>query len=618
MRDVMCRRGPDDAGFHASPGVALAHRRLSIIDLSPAGHQPMSNEDGSVWIVFNGEIYNFQDLRPELAPRHVFRSHSDTETLVHGYEEWGLDGLAGRLRGMFAAAIWDGRRRQLHLLRDPVGKKPLFYRAVEGRVSFASDIKALWLESGGRLELDERALDEYLYYYCISQDRAIWRGVSKLPPAHCATFDAAGASIRRYWRPDYSRKERRSTDEWLEGVDHHVRQAVRRRLISDVPLGAFLSGGVDSSAVCAVMAKESPARRIRTFSVGFRDVPSYDEREFSRAVARRIGSEHTELVLEPDIASILSSLVWEYGEPFGDSSAIPTYLISRAAREHVTVVLTGDGGDEAFAGYDTFSRDMWYADLERRVPAWIRRRAVPAAVRALLRLDPAGLFANRAELFAANLSGETRAMSMRLFWYDGLRRQLYTDSWRGRLGGWTALAARGPLLASLSGATRVDRRLEHDILTNLPNDYLTKVDVATMAASLEARCPFLDVDLLEFCSRIPADVLVASRQAKALLKQYAATLVPREVIYRPKWGFGIPVGHWFRGDWAGPLRRLLLSPQAVGRGMFDPRVVRRVLDEHAAGRFNRRDAIWQLVVLEIWMRLFVDGTLKPGDPVFDL
>lgn len=615
MRDVMVHRGPDDAGIHTERGVGLGHRRLSIIDLSPAGHQPMPNEDGSVWIVFNGEIYNFMDLRSNLEPSHLFRSRCDTEVLVHGYEEWGMEGLARRLRGMFAAAIWDGRRRELHLIRDHLGKKPLFYRLHEGRLSFASDIKSLWLEANGHLKIDAQALDEYLYYYYISQDRSIWQGISKLPPAHWATFDRTGFALHRYWSPDYSQKESRSVEEWLEGVDHHLRQAVRRRLISDVPLGAFLSGGVDSSTVCALMSGELSSHRLRTFSVGFKDVESYDERKYSDAVARHIGSDHTELVLEPDVAGVLSTVVWEHGEPFGDSSAVPMHLISQAARRHVTVVLTGDGGDEVFAGYDSFARDIVYRKLSR-VPA-VLRGAAPSAVAGIVKLFPAALLARRMELWALQLAGDPRALAWRLLWRDGLRQQLYTDSWRRAVGDCSPVDSQREIFSSLTGTTRVDRRLEYELLTKLPSDYLTKVDVGTMAASVEARCPFLDVDLLEFASRIPDEVLVARGEAKALLKRYAATLVPSEVIYRAKWGFGIPVGHWFRGKWAAPLKELLLSPAARERGYFNPSVVRRVLDDHLARRADHTDRLWQLVVFELWNRLFVDRSLQPGDPVFE-
>jgi len=628
MRDVMTCRGPDDAGaWYSQPCeiasdsracVALGHRRLSIIDLSPAGHQPMSNEDGTVWTVFNGEVYNFLELRPELEKLgHRFRSHTDTEVLIHGYEQWGIDGLVPRLRGMFAFALWDGRTQQLHLVRDHLGKKPMFYRVSGGRVEFASDIKALYLASPQTPELNPQAIDEFLYYGVISQNCTIFRGVHKLASGMYMSFrgTAAGGvqgTGHQYWRPNYTHKEDRSGSDWLAALDHHLRRAVKMRMISDVPLGGFLSGGVDSSTVCAIMAQEGTTRP-RTFSVGFSTQDRFDEREYSRAVAEHIGSDHTELVVEPDVAPILSDLVWQYGEPYGDSSAVPTYLISREARKHVTVVLTGDGGDEGFAGYSRHLR----ADRARRY-AWltplVTRGLAPLAAGLVNAIAPQTLFARNLDMAAKYLSGSPLALAGDTTWFEGLRSSLYSDSFRSRLGGFHPLDNQRPILDALGGTTHVDRALEHLLLTTLPNDYLTKVDVATMAHSLEARCPLLDVDLLDFAARIPSALLVEGNQAKSLLKRYAATLVPPSVIYRKKHGFAVPIRHWFRDEWRQSVRNILLSKQA-DRGYFNRRCIERILDAHAAGRANHASRIWTLLVLEIWHRLFVDKTLKPGEPV---
>jgi asparagine synthase (glutamine-hydrolysing) len=614
MRDVMVARGPDDAGLHLEPGVGLGHRRLSIIDLSPAGHQPMANEDGSIWIVFNGEIYNHVELREALiAAGHCFRSRTDTETLVHGYEEWGIDGLAGRLLGMFAVAIWDRRARLLHLLRDHVGKKPLFYRLHQGQTSFASDVKSIWVAAGKSLELDERALDEYLYYYFITQQRSIYRGVLKLQPGHRATCSATGVSVRRFWSPDYSVKERRSADEWVEGIDHYLRQAVRRRLMSDVPLGAFLSGGVDSSVVCATLAKESPSRP-RTFCVGFRHAPSHDERRHARAVARHIGSDHTELLAESEVFARLPAIVWQYGEPFGDSSAVPTYLIAQAARQHVSVVLTGDGGDEAFGGYErylTAGRSRHWDWL----PAMLRRQVLPQAGAWLAGQFPTNLLAQRLRVATDYAVGSRAALAGNLCWWDGLRARLYTDTWRARLGDWHPVSAQDDLLRELNGPTQIDRALQYVLMVRLPSDYLAKVDVATMAHSLEARSPFLDVELLQFAARIPTDILLEGRVAKALLKRYARRLIPAEVIDRPKQGFALPLGDWFRSRCRGLLTDILLSPAASSRGYFSPRTVQTVLEQHLSGRADHTHRLWALLVFEVWNRLFVDGSLQPDQPL---
>lgn len=617
MRDMMTVRGPDDAGLHMAAGVGMGHRRLSIIDLSPAGHQPMANEDQTVWIVFNGEIYNFRELRPQLqAAGHKFRSNSDTEVLLHGYEQWGLKGLATRIVGMFAAAIWDGKTRSLHLLRDPLGKKPLFYRYQDGRLLFASDIKSLWAACDGKLQLNEEALDDFLYYSVISQERTIFRGVERLHSGTTASFDGRGVTFERYWSPDYTKKQARTTEEYLEGIDHYLRQAVKRRLIADVPLGGFLSGGVDSSCICALMAQETGGA-CKTFSVGFENAPGFDERQYSRLVAKHIGSQHTELVAQPHVASILSNLVWQYGEPYGDSSMIPTYLIAQEARKHVTTVLTGDGGDEGFAGYGRHLRaDL--PDLHGRWPAFIRNGLVPLLSSAYSAMVPSRKSSRNFRLFADYLSGNVRALAMSNCWFDGLRERLYSPALHHALAGYHPQQAQRELLAGLGGPTFVDKALEYLVRTTLVNDYLVKVDVATMAHSLEARCPFLDRDLIDFAVTIPAQTLIEGHQAKALLKQYAQTLVPREAIYRRKQGFAIPIRHWFRDDWGGPLKELLLSPQALGRGYFQPDFLRKIVTDHVSGKTNHVARIWTMLVFEIWNRLFVDRTLKPGDPVLNV
>lgn len=614
MRDLMVARGPDDRGLHLEPQVGLGHRRLSIIDLSQAGHQPMANEDETVWLVFNGEIYNFMELREVLAAAgHRFRSRTDTEVLIHGYEEWGIDGLADRIKGMFAVAIWDRQVRALHLLRDHVGKKPLFYRYHQDRLVFGSDIKCVWLSAGRSLPIDETALDEYLYYYFITQQRSIFRGVMKLPPGHRATVSQAGVSVRRFWSPDYSRKAQRSADEWLDGIDHYLHQAVQRRLVSDVPLGAFLSGGVDSSVVCAVMADESTSAP-KTFSVGFDNAPAHDERQHARTVARHIGSEHSELVAASDVFARLPAIVWQYGEPFGDSSAMPTYLIAEAARQHVSVVLTGDGGDEAFAGYDrhiTAGRDRRWAWM----PDLLRRRILPQIAGHITGFLPESLLAQRLATAARYGAGTRDALAGNICWWDGLRTQLYTKEWGARVGDWQPVVAQEQLLAELNGPTQVDRALQYILTVRLPSDYLAKVDVATMAHSLEARCPFLDVDLLEFAATIPADILIEGKIGKALLKRYATRLIPRDVIYRPKQGFALPLGDWLRTRYSGLLRNMLLSPPACDRGYFRNEMVASLLDQHLSGQADHTHRLWTLLVFEIWNRLFVDGSLRPDEPL---
>jgi len=616
MRDCMISRGPDDEGLLVRGPVGLGHRRLSIVDLSAAGHQPMANEDESVWIVYNGEIYNFPELRQELeSAGHRFVSRTDTEVLIHGYEEWGIDGLCRRIAGMFAFAIWDVNQRRLWLARDRLGKKPLFYYDDGRELLFSSTLRSLWLALGGRLEIDPCAVDEFLFKYVIDQDRCVFSGVRKLAPGCFAEtgLDSGVPRPQRYWSISYARKRDLSESEWVEAVDAALERAVRRRLIADVPIGAFLSGGVDSSGVVAMMARVMD-QPVRTFTVGFEFIKSYDERQYARKVAERTGSDHRELILDPDVWSMLPRLVWEYGEPFGDSSAIPSWFVAQAARRHVTVALTGDGGDEGFAGYDVY-RAAYRAIKYRWVPAPIRCHALPLAAGLLSAVAPTALISQRVGAFAHYLAGRVdRVAAISTCWSMPFRKRLYSPSLMRSLDGFDPAASRMQTVAGADGPTPVDKALALILHHELPSDYLTKVDVATMAHSLEARCPFLDTELLELASTIPAEVLVRNGEAKALLKKVVARLVPPDVVYRRKWGFGIPVGHWFRDHWRERVRNLLLSQRAGERGLFNMHYLERVLDQHAAGKVNHNYRIWSLLVLEIWHRLFVDRTLRPEEP----
>lgn len=614
MRDVMLTRGPDDAGLHIGPHIGLGHRRLSIIDLSPAGKNPMPNEDGSVQLVLNGEIYNFAELRPELeAAGHRFRSRSDTEVLVHGYEQWGLESLVKRIRGMFAFALWDSNRRELSLVRDRVGKKPLYYYDDGRLVLFSSDIKSIWLARDGGLTIDPKAVDEFLFYYFIQQDRSIFREVRKVQPADLMTFrmDAARTSTARYWNISFAAKSNRTESEWLDGLDEQLHRAVRRRLVSDVPLGAFLSGGVDSSLVAAIMAKES-TRPVSTYTVGFEKIQQYDERVHARRVADHIGSQHTELVLDPDVWAILPMIVWHYGEPFGDASAVPTYFVSKAAREHVTVVLTGDGGDEALAGYDPHLS----AHRARRF-RWIPRillNALLVSTRQAARMLPDNVTLDRGALFAEHLAGRLDlAVRRTSVWRDRRRERLWRPDKFAEIAEWHPTDPVVEKILASDGPTPLDVRMQAMLWTTLPSDYLAKVDVASMAVSLEARCPFLDSDFLEYTATIPADVLLAGAELKHLGKLLASRYVPRESIYRPKWGFGLPFNYWLRDEWYSRVKRLLTEGPAARRDLFDLGYVRTIMEEHRAGRHDHSYRIWTLMVLEIWHQLFIDRNLKPTD-----
>jgi len=534
---------------------------------------------------------------------------------VHGYEQWGPEELLSRIRGMYAFALWDTARRELFIARDRVGKKPLFVYDDGRTVLFSSDIKSIWLVKGTDLKIDLKAIDEYLFRYYISQDRSIFQGVAKLPPAGYAIYrmNAADTTRRTYWSLSYAHKQTRTKEEWVDGIQHRLREAVRLRLVADVPIGAFLSGGVDSSIVAALMAEVS-SDQIATYTIGFDQNAPYDERKYARRVAEHIGSSHEEIILHPDVWRILPYLVWQYGEPFADASAVPTYFVSQAARRFATVVLTGDGGDEALAGYPLFHS----ADRSRRyaaLPAWIRKFMVPAAVGLFSSLTPQSQFRDRALLFSHYLSGRLdQALRLSIgCWYGQYRNRLYAPELHSQLSGRHPSEYLVNALNRADGKTKLDQMLHVVVQCMLPSDYLTKVDVATMSVSLEARCPFLDTDLLEFAATIPPEMLLANGELKYLGKVFASRLVPPEVIYRDKAGFELPIGHWLRDDWHARLRRILLEGSARGRGLFNLSVVERIIEEHHRGIVDHKYRLWSLLILEIWHQMFVDRTLGPAD-----
>src|SRR5262245_2981203 len=612
MRDVMLTRGPDDCGLWSAPGIGLAHRRLSIIDCSPAGHQPMCNEDGTIWIVFNGEIYDFDDLGDELRTAgHRFRSRTDTEVIIHAYEEWGAERLLQRLHGMFAFALWDGPRKRLLLARDRLGKKPLFYADLGNRFYFSSDIKSIWLAAGDRLTVDPLAIDEFLYFYFITQNRSIYREVQKLPAASFMEVGPEGVRSGRYWTLDYTHGETRDEQEWLERCEVTLRRAVKRRMVADVPLGAFLSGGVDSSLVVAMMSQAS-ARPVKTFSIGL-GVAGYDELVHAREVAARYHSDHEEFVAEPNAWEILPQLVWHYGEPFGDSSAVPTFLVSSMARHRVTVALTGDGGDEAFAGYPSYAavhrgERCWW------VPRWVRRRVLSRAADLLHGEWPAWRFTSRLRSLANNFSGDPVITLKRdMGWGEPYREHLYSDQMKVLLGTSHPAEGQRPHLTAGGWNTPSDGWRLAVIRTLLPSDYLVKIDVASMMSSLEVRCPFLDTEVLELTSRVPIRLLLGPQnQSKNLLKKLALKYLPADTILRPKHGFELPIAEWLRGPWRKAVRELVLSDRALGRGYFRREYVDKILTAHERGA-DHRHRVWCLLWLELWHRMFVDRTLMPAD-----
>lgn len=595
--DRMLSRGPDSGGVKILSRAGLAFRRLAIIDLSPDGNQPMTNETGDVWVVYNGEIYNYQPLRSALLSKHQFHSRTDTEVLIHGYEEWGFEELVRRIDGMYAFALWDQRTGDLFLARDRVGKKPLYYSLTEGGISFASTLNSLRELLPSTPTIDHTALDEYLVYQAVPAPRTVFNGISMLPPASYAHWtDGKPIEVRRYWDLSYAKKVRRKESDLLEELDTLVKAAVERRMISDVPLGAFLSGGVDSSLIVAVMT-ELGFGPVEAVNLGFAE-SEFDERPYARAVASRWNANLHEHEMRPDEVQNLPGIVWHYGQPLADVSIVPTYAVARAARQHVTVVLNGDGGDEAFAGY--------------------ARPIVARAAEALRGLGGplAGAASRAAELGGKRgrmLARASKRSASENFTYDRgfrcLRQDVYTPDFLRSVGSSHPDSLYAVLWEQADGPTDADRALYGDFRSYLPDQLLVKMDVSTGAHSVEARSPLLDTRLLEFAATIPIEQMTRRFRTKYLLKRLAERYVPREVLYRRKRGFVMPASRWLREDLA-PYARVLLNERTIEmRGLFRPKAVSRLLEEHLSGQHDWGDPLWTLVVLEVWHRLFVDGSL---------
>lgn len=605
MASLLAHRGPDDQGVEVIGPAGLAHRRLSIIDLS-GGHQPMADRTGHLTLLFNGEIYNFLDVRRELEGLgHAFATRSDTEVLLQAYAEWGTDCVM-RLNGMYAFVIWDAPRRRLFAARDRLGKKPFYYALTPDRFVFGSEMKALLAAPGVPRDVDPGAVDEFLSRYYVGGARTILRGVSKLPPGHWLTLEDGRLTTRRYWRAAFRPDDPpRREEEYLEELEALFGDAVRRRMISDVPLGAFLSGGVDSSAVVAMMAAfGGPA--VKTFTVGF-DEAGYSEIEDARAVARHLGTDHHEEMVRPDAIGILPDLVWHYDEPFGDSSMVPTWYVCRMARRHVTVALSGDGGDELFAGYTRYQRALEDRRLDW-IPEPLKRRVLAPLAEAL----PAGAPARNRIYAAAHHSVLTSGYGLGLYPY--IKSWLYAPAMRAEVAngggnGGSALPA-GLTRADLEPLDLVSRLQWIDTVGYLPDDILTKVDRASMAHSLEARAPLLDHTLVDFMARVPSNLKLQGGVSKRLFRKLLAKRLPESVFTKRKQGFAVPKGEWFRRDLRTVARERLLDPRTLGRGYFRPERIREVLQLHEAGRRDYSDWIWCLLVLEEWHRTFIDASTR--------
>jgi asparagine synthase (glutamine-hydrolysing) len=636
MTTALSHRGPDDSGYYHTkvapdqalrqlpaklsssgnqpmspgPGAALGHRRLSIIDLA-GGHQPLSNEDGTIWITFSGEIYNYRELQASLERQgHCFRTSSDTETIVHLYEQHGTR-CVEQLRGMFALAIWDHPRRLLFLARDRLGKKPLVYRLERDRLLFASELKSILQVPGVPREVNPVALADYLTYQYVPHPYSILQGFNKLPPAHWGVYRDGALDVQRYWAPAFAKPQvnggaASTQGQAKERLRSTLTDAVQLRMRSDVPLGAFLSGGVDSTIVAGLMQSLSQ-RPVKTFSIGF-PVKAFDERSYARMAAEHLKTEHHEQVVEPSALQILPKLIRQYDEPFADSSAIPTMYLSEMTRQHVTVALSGDGGDELFAGYERY-RAVQVAQVFDRLPRLLQKtlaaplwQHLPASTRQkskrrrLKRL-----------LSALAYPPERRYLKWVSIFDDARLAGLLSDQFRGRLGDSDPADFILDAYRECPNRDFVTRTTCTDILTYLPCDILNKVDIASMTYGLEVRCPLLDHEVVDLAAGMPLNWKMHRGRGKRILIDTFADLLPAPIRQRNKMGFGVPLDHWFRGELAPMLKDVLLDSRSLGRGLFHPQAVEHLVEEHVTSRWDHSYRLWSLLVLELWQQTYLDA-----------
>ncbi len=614
MNDTQAHRGPDAAGLYTGDGIGLGHRRLSIIDLA-GGQQPLFNEDGSVVVIFNGEIYNFQALTRELqAAGHRFATHSDTEAIVHAWEEWG-EACVDRFRGMFAFAIWDSRTRTLFLARDRLGIKPLYYACLDdGTFLFASELKGVLRHPGLPRTLDVCAIEDYFAYGYVPDPRTIYSGVAKLPPGHTLTVrpGASRPAPRQFWNLAFAPRDDRSERQLCDEFHAQLREAVRLRLIAEVPLGAFLSGGVDSSAVVATMAGLS-ASPVVTCSIAFGE-EAYDEARYARMVADRYQTDHKVRAVDPTSFDLIDRLVTVYDEPFADSSAIPTYRVCELGREHVTVALSGDGGDEAFAGY---TRYRWL-DQDERV-----RRRVPRSLRRPLFGLLGDVLPGRAAWGSTLTNAKATLQSLARDLVDGYfheisvikdadRNRLYAPALRRALQGYRAIDVLRGHMDAAPADDPVARVQYADFKTYLPGDILTKVDRASMAHALEVRVPILDHVLLEWAATVPTRMKLRGQEGKYLMKKALEPLLPHEVMYRRKMGFAVPIAEWFRGPLQERVRAALTGPRLLDTGLFDRTAIAGLIDDHVAGTRDHSNSLWALLMFESFLRQVHDVAAAPA------
>jgi len=607
MNEKILHRGPDDGGVYISPDqkVGLGHRRLSIIDLSPLGHQPMRYLD-RYEIVFNGEIYNFQEKKIELEKDgYIFKSKSDTEVIMVLYDKFGKECLT-HLRGMFAFTIYDEQEKTVFCARDRVGKKPFKYYLDENVFIFGSELKAILTQKEYKKEPDYIAIHHYLTLQYCPAPLTGFKDLKKLEPAHYLFVDLKTKKVEkeRYWKLDYSQKLNLSEDEWKKRIMQKLEEAVKLRMISDVPLGAFLSGGIDSSAIVALMSKFSKTP-VKTFSIGFEE-EKYNELKYAKIVAKKFKTDHKEFIVKPDAIKMLPQLVYQYEEPYADSSALPTYYVSKMTREYVTVALNGDGGDENFAGYGRYSVQKFGILYNKFIP--FHKKIILPIVKFLATLVK-NTFFDRAYIFANTLSQKYnyRYINYIRYFSNELKEKIYTDNFKEKTKNIDSYKIVADKFNEAGTKDKMDQCLYADFSTYLHDDLMAKVDIDSMAVALEGRSPFLDYEMLELTAKIPFNLkLKGLNNKKYILKETLRGLVPNEVMFRPKMGFGIPIDVWFRGKLKDFAYDTLLSEKAINRGLFKKEALKALLDEHVNTKINHAYRIWALITLELWFQEYFD------------
>lgn len=606
MNQELHHRGPDDEGIYVDEHIGLGQKRLAIIDIDKSGTAPLSNEDESIWLVFNGEIYNYQILREELIGKgHIFKTHTDTEVIIHLYEEYGHD-LLDHLTGMFAFVIWDRSNKTIFAARDRFGKKPFFYSKNQSGFLFGSEVKALTVQGGIEAEPNYKSLGVFLKYGYIPSPLSAFKGISKLQPGHYLTCSIQGnIEVHKYWEPSRHIAKDWSEEELKHEIRERVIESTKLRMISDVPLGAFLSGGIDSTTIVALMSQIS-SKQVKTFSIGFDD-DQFNELPYARLLADKYNTEHHEFVVKPELAEILPSLVRSYNEPFADSSAIPTYYVSKMTREHVTVALSGDGGDEGFGGYSRYQSIAQWDMVSRKLPSFVR-----GGLRAGSRLVDSMPYSNmtaRVSRALTMLGGDISA-KYRLHMSAGLKPQernlLFSDKFYALS---KVDCESDPLcqLDLIKGYDAVNWMMLHDQSNYLPDELMVKTDIASMANSLEVRSPLLDHKLFELSSTIPVSMKIQNGVGKHIFRETFKDLLPHEILNKPKTGFAIPLAKWLRNDLKNILKKVLLSDVTAKRGLFQMSTVHKLVNEHLDGKRDWSNRLWTLLMFEMWFREFIDN-----------